>query len=382
MKRLIIAIYLPFLMSSCFILKDISVDIDRFLNGKPYSTAIYSTETKGLIYSPFQMNIDVAEKLILFDFKDNDRYKFLEFQYYNDDFYGNGVVCMLMKHDGRLEIYHSPNLNMKQQLYYFDSIQRTIPTYMFEPDYEYSYENGYINFNLSFSDKYSNKINASLSGFYPIFQDFIVPVGYINRNSKYYTALPIFYMRKLNFLNTTEGHASIFINDTICPIKKVPGLFNWKRIYFARWSLEPIFILWNTNGQKKIEGVKKENFKNDSLEFNLNTNSDHVEIKNIRYNKHSHSSEIEFSPCLPEILCLREGTEISGKFTINIDEKKGVIGGTYYLVKQGNKTTLIVKPTKCYQPIPGKTWVKKFNLLINISTDNNEFNIISKWVSV
>ncbi len=381
MKRNFVFILLGVLfISGCTFIKDTSVDTEVFMNKKNHQANIYSSPSKGLIYSPFTMHIDNAEKLILFDFKGNDRYKFLECQFYNNEEYGEGIVCMLMRHDDRLEMYHTDGLTMKQQLYYFDSLQRSIPVNIFNPEYAFNYINGQLDFNLKFKDKYGNSISASLSGYYPENIDFIVPVGLVNYNYSFYSSFPIFYMKEMNFLNTKEGEASVSINDSIYPVKKIPGLVNWKTLYMARWSFNPIFILWNENHNKTLEGLAKEDFTNDSISYKVDDQSGYMEIESIKFRKEKHSGEIEFSPNLPELLCLKENIEISGRFIINVDEKRGVYGGDYSINRKGNEIILKLEPTKGYQPSPGKTWVKKLYQEIKITeSTNGEIISSSKW---
>ena len=367
-------------ISGCTILKDTSVDADKFMKNKNFPVDIYSKPTNGLVYSPFEMHIDNADKLILFDFKGNSRYKFLECQFYNNDEYGQGIVCMLMRHDDRLEMYHTEGLTMKQQLYYFDSLQRSIPINVFSPEYSFTYSNRQLDFNLKFNDKFGNSISATLTGYYPENIDFIVPVGLLNNNYSSYSSFPIFYMKEINFLNTKEGKASVTINDTIYPIKKIPGLVNWKRLYMARWSFNPIFILWNENHTKIIKGIAKHDLTTDSVSYQINSQNGYMEIEGIEFRKENQTAKIEFMPNLPEIMCIKNNIKLSGRFLINVGKKRGVYGGEYFVNRNNDEIILKLQPTESYQPNPGKTWVKNLYLEIKITESiNGETISCSKW---
>lgn len=374
-------ITLLIITSSCTLLKEYSVESTSFLGNKTNTEDIYSIKTKNKIYSPFNFRIESPDKIILFDFKGHNRYKFLEYQFYNDTIFGKGLVCMLMRHDDRLEIYHTEGVNMKQQLYYFDSCQHEIPINTFNPEYSFNFIEGEIDFYCKFSDKYGNKISVSLSGYYPEHSNFLVPVGLINRHHSDYVFFPIFYPKKMNFLNTREGNARISINGTDLTIKKIPGLVNWKRVYFARWSFEPVFILWNKNFDGEIIGHEtNSNDKNTPVNYELGKNSKHVEIKKINYTENNHSIALNFSPALPELLCLKDNIRLEGKFTIDIDETTGVIGGEYFIHQKGEIVEMKLQPTKGWQPIPGKSWVKKHYLHITMEAikDGNVL-LNSKW---
>jgi hypothetical protein len=367
-------------ITGCTILKDTSVNADKFMKNKDFPVGIYSKPTKGLVYSPFAMHIDNAEKLILFDFKGNSRYKFLECQVYNNKEYGKGIVCMLMRHDDRLEMYYTEGLTMKQQLYYFDSLQHAIPTNVFSLEYSFTNVNGQINFYLKFNDKFGNSISASLNGYYPKNIDFIVPVGLVNNNYSSYSSFPIFYMKDINFLNKKEGNASVTINDTIYEIKKIPGLVNWKKLYMARWSFNPVFVLWNENYTRTINGISRQDLTTDSVVYQINEDNGYMEIENIKFLKDNQTAQVEFMPYLPELICLKDNIKLSGKFLINVDNKRGVYGGEYFINRKGDEIILKLQPTEGYQPNPGKTWVKNLYLEI-ILTERNDGQITScsKW---
>jgi hypothetical protein len=370
------------LIGGCTILKDTSVDADKFMKDKNFPVDIYSKPTNGLVYSPLEMHIDNADKLILFDFKGNSRYKFLECQFYNNDEYGQGIVCMLMRHDDRLEMYHTEGLTMKQQLYYFDSLQRSIPINVFSPEYSFTYSGGQLDFNLKFNDKFGNSISATLTGYYPENMDFIVPVGLLNNNYSSYSSFPIFYMKEINFLNTKDGKASVTINDTIYPIKKIPGIVNWKKLYMARWSFNPIFILWNENHTKISKGLAKHDLTTDSVSYQINSQNGYMEIECIEFRKENQTAKIEFMPNLPEIMCIKNNTKLSGRFLINVGKKRGVYGGEYFVNRNNDEIILKLQPTEGYQPNPGKTWVKNLYLEIKITENiNGEIVSCSKWIN-
>jgi len=379
-KYFIIVLFALLLFHSCTIIKDTSVKADKFLDIEDFPNDIYSTSPKGIIYSPFDIKIEHAEKIILFDFKGHNRYKFLECQFYSDSIFGKGIVCMLMRHDDRLEIYHTEGLNMKQQLYYFDSTQYSIPTQTFNPSCTFEYENGSLKFSLGFTDRYGNKISANLSGNYPDYYNFIVPVGLINRHKTNYVYFPLWYMRKINFLNTNEGKANITINDTTLVIKKIPGLINWKRVYFARWSFDPIFILWNKNATRTIKGYSGKEVENDSISYKIDKTNGYAEIEKVIFKESKHTCSLHFSPSLPELLCLKEDVHLQGRFTVDVDEKQGVIGGEYTIDRTTNTVEITLQPTKGWQPVPGKSWIKNHYLTLQITpTGEDEVVIKSKW---
>jgi len=379
-KQLVSAVALATLCSSCILVKDTSVNPDKYLKNKHFESAMYSTAPKETLFSPFDMRIETADKIINFDFTGHDKYVFLECQLYNDTIFGKGVVAMLMDQDDKLEMYHTKGLNMRQKHYYFDSNQSSIPTTIFEPQYTFTYENGSIDFSLAFTDSHGSSIVASLNGYYPNYIDFIAPMGLMGSGKPSFAAFPLFYTRKVNFLNSGEGQASITINEAPVKIVKIPGLLNWKRVQLARWSFEPIFILWNWNRKGILPGIPKSDAIKRSSDIKVVNRNGYSEIESIQFTEGNHRSTLNFAPALPELLCLKEGISLKGRFTIDVEEKRGVVGGTYSIVRNGNAIELTIDPIKCWQPIPGASWAKKHYLWISLIVNNDsDVEINSKW---
>lgn len=369
------------LCSSCILVKNTSVNPDKYLRVNDFDKAIYGSAPKSEFFSPFDMKIETAEKLINFDFKGHDSYVFLECQIYDDTIFGKGVVAMLMDKDDKLEIYYTKGMNMSQKHYFFDSYQSSIPMTIFEPDYTFTFENGSINFRLKFTDKFGNRIDALLFGYYPDYIDFIAPMGLMGSGNPNLVTFPLFYMRKVNFLSTRQGSASILINDVPVKIIKIPGLLNWKRVQLARWSFDPILILWNWNRKGILSGIVKSTIYSENCKTNVIVREGYTEIKSIVFTEAKHSSTINFVPALPELLCLKQGVSLEGRFTIDVDEKRGVIGGMYSIIRSGDRVELIIDPLKCWQPIPGSSWAKKHYLSISLKEiSSSEVEINSKWM--
>jgi hypothetical protein len=368
------------LFGSCTLLRDVSVNPHSFLKKKVNPESIYAMPSRGTVVSPFDMSIENPEKLIVFDFAKHRLYKFLECQLFNDTIFGTGIVCLLMRHDDRLEIYHTPGLNMKQQLYYFDSVQLSIPTHVFNPTCSFNRTNGKMEFSLSFTDRYGNRIAANLSSGITEPMDLIVPVGLMNRHHSDYIFFPLWYMRQLNFMRKGEGRVSIAINDTLYPVKNVPGLVNWKRVQFARWSFDPVFLIWNRNQKTITEGLGKGQWAGSPVSYTVHSNNGYAEIEKIRFNGGKHQGELEFLPALPEFFCLRDGAAIEGRFILNVDEKRGVIGGKYTVQRTADMVEVNVYPRKCWQPAPGRTWVRDFYLNIKLNElEGGKIQVNTHW---
>jgi len=81
-----------------------------------------------------------------------------------------------------------------------------------------------------------------------------------------------------------------------------------------------------------------------------------------------------------QLIAIKENFRCKGKFSSGIGEKMGIVVGNYEVKKNKNLLELIIKPSKAWQPFPGKSWVSYYEWMANISLNaRNEVRIESKW---
>jgi hypothetical protein len=129
------------------------------------------------------------------------------------------------------------------------------------------------------------------------------------------------------------------------------------------------------NGNFAIEN------KTDNVEYEFFDNSGFQEIKAITYNVNNHKSTYSFSPSFPLISAMKSNAEVSGKFTLGVDDIDGIVGGEYSVKMRNSNISIEFEPKKCWQPMPGSAWVSayKYNSIINILSKDS-LNIKSEWI--
>ncbi|MFX0049215.1 MAG: hypothetical protein ACFE8G_13800, partial [Candidatus Hermodarchaeota archaeon] len=155
--------------------------------------------------------------------------------------------------------------------------------------------------------------------------------------------------------------------------------------YQAYYSLKPIISNWNNNFNGKINPIilnpPNLNVLNKSFSYDLINNSDYYEIKHISGNdEEGHSISFEFSPAIPNLLSLRSKSKMRGKFSCIIDKKIWIFAGKYYLNRTGDTILFKITPTKGWQPLPGKLWLKSYKWTSKIEIrDIGNIIINSYW---
>ncbi|NLD63540.1 MAG: hypothetical protein GX646_06555, partial [Bacteroidales bacterium] len=103
---------------------------------------------------------------------------------------------------------------------------------------------------------------------------------------------------------------------------------------------------------------------------------------------------IEFSPPVPDLVCLRDGLELDGDFVITTDNAAGSVRGVYHVRSRGNAVEIRIYPEKGWIPDEKrlilrllfsivkvfKEWPKSYawNAIINLGSANNPL-MKSSW---
>jgi hypothetical protein len=110
-------------------------------------------------------------------------------------------------------------------------------------------------------------------------------------------------------------------------------------------------------------------------------NAGHYELSHLSCKSDKHKVFFQFAPPVPDMLCLREGAKIRGKFAAGIDEKNGILGGEYKLERNVNKIRITIDPTTGWHPpVPGPVWFKTYRWIADMEVKKDEVSMESNWI--
>lgn len=119
--------------------------------------------------------------------------------------------------------------------------------------------------------------------------------------------------------------------------------------------------------------------KHDNNIYSIEVNNGYPEIKSVHAMDGNSEMRLTFSPPFPDVKSLKDNTEINGRFIIEVDDVKGIIGGLYYISKKNDSFTVQMKPQEGWQPMPGKLWMKTYLWNCDIKLSDEQLRIDSKW---
>lgn len=313
--------------------------------------SIYAKKSDGFFITPFNLSIDAMRQLMLIPFeKDPDRYyNLFEIQKASS---GNGDARLLViayKNDGTADVYYQEDYPLASQSYILNHAL-FIKTNFNETRFEVNLNN--LKVVVSFKDKYGRDIFLSVeeSGTEqkkPF--TLLAPVGIISKDPQ---TLPIYYMYKMSFVKKNSSKIKILIDDLSHKPDDFQLPIDCSSNYFTRYSLDTFNADWNKSFQgTPVMLAPESNCLTDSgVFYELNNNREHFEIKRMSAQREQHNILIEFSPPVPDLLCLKNNIFTEGEFSIMSDKSAGYIKGNYQVKKEMDQVQIKIHPSGGWVP--------------------------------
>ena len=385
MKKIMIlklSIFISFalLLNGCMTSEEYSVDQEEYLGNLNNRPDIYESSAKGFFYSPFNASIFTMDRLMLVSFKDDPEYREIELQIFDDDVTGKGALVIMYRNDTKVDIYYEPGLNIKDEMYQLGSKRSIFPDT--EMQYRLNITAAGFDAFLKMKDKSGKQIEFFIKDEQ---QDnkptaILAPIGISFEKPGFF---PLFYLKEFDFVPLFGSEIYVRIDGIKRKIEKIPVPVNGSFVYLARYSATPIIGKWNKNYEGELEPLQpnqSNEFKVNDTIYSLIQNNGHYEISKIIGSDAEHEISFAFSPPVPDLICLKDGTEITGRFSAGADRTTGIIAGEYRINRNKNQINMTIHPIEGWQPMSGKLWVKTYYWSADIEiSDNNEITMKSEW---
>ncbi|MDP4087983.1 MAG: hypothetical protein Q8930_01780 [Bacillota bacterium] len=342
---------------------DSPVNEERYLGSRTNPGHIYENGSGKFIYPVIKLGDKQVhlDKLCLVDFKGDTIYKCFELQQVTQGMDTHYLVLSYRK-DNETDIYHTKGFKGEEEGY--KSLLNKV-TLMELDSIKVKFEVAESGADIwfSFVDKENRAIEIKIKENKERNDSFglIAPVG---NASEAPDKFPVIYLKKVNMVQMKGTEIFVKINgEDMEPIKLVP-LCNFKRAYLSRYAYAINIKELNNDFEGVLEPVEadgsSEEIPVDNCIYSINMNSGHPEIESVRAAEPGSEMRISFSPPIPDIVSLKDNIEIRGRFSLSVDEIKGIMGGVYSLKKTGVSVNIKMNPRKGWQPMPGRLWMKTY----------------------
>jgi len=365
-------------------LKDIFIDHHKYLDKRENSLKIYGRPPRNMILSPFSMNFDPMDRLLLVNFEEDPIYYSIELQIFHKLDKEYPLVIMYRK-DNMMDIYYTNEVVVKnREKMIMDLLTNVSFNQLEEIEYKFQFDEMGLDAYLFLKDKLEKEIEIKIKEktHERELASILSPIGAVSKKPEYF---PIVFLNKFGMVIKKNTEIFVKIHGLLRDTAEMPVRMNGMNVYLARYSLEPIICNWNNdftgNMNPMILNPPTLNISNKDITYYLLNNFDYYEIKQIYGNDgEGHTVSFEFSPAIPNILSLGSNSKINGRFSCIIDDKKGIFAGEYYLARTGDTIEFNITPTKGWQPFPGKLWLKTYKWTSEIQIqDIGDIKIASSW---
>lgn len=350
------------------------------------------------LFSPFNIQIDPMERLLLINFENDSDSIYLGFepQVFDDEINGTGLLVIAWRADGKVDVYHQPGLNPNPDKYDIagKGLANMTESRMDSAFFEIT-EKG-VQANISFMDLNGRKIELfveerSTRERKPF--GLLAPMGDAAVNP---SAMPLVMLHDFYFVRRSKTDLSVKIDGRSHKPDKLPLPLDFSRMYFARYSPDPLIVTLNPEFSGIINPLTDPihtTITADDTRYELNYTGSIPEIVSLSRNHENHTVTITFSPAFPNLDAF-SGRAAEGSFEITGDTSTGKIGGVYSVRNTDGKLYLEMIPSGGWIPNESKLslrflysvepmfkqWPTTYRWTAELERDHEPgFRMTSKW---
>ncbi|MCC5908140.1 MAG: hypothetical protein JJU13_18130 [Balneolaceae bacterium] len=351
------------------------------------------------IFSPFQIDIDPMERLLLINFENDPDSLYVGFepQAFDDDINGTGILVIGWRTDGKIDVYHQPGLYPDPEKFDIagkglaNMLEREMDGAIFEIT-----ERG-AQAQITFPDLNGRMIKLHLEERSTRTRKpfgLLAPMG---QAAEQPSAMPLVLLHDFYFVLRSDTDLSVKIGDRYHEPDSFPLPLDFSRIQFARYSPDPLIAMLNPAFDGELHPMDEPVNNTVTLgetRYELTMNGPVYEIQSFYREYKNRELNVTFSPAFPNVGDLRAGAEASGIFEIAGDPTTGFIRGEYSVQNTDGQISIELIPSGgwipnepkltlrfLYRIVPMfKEWPTTYRWTANLQrTGENPFMMKSSW---
>lgn len=314
---------------------------------------------KGLFHLPFSLRIEPMARLLLINLQQNPIYKGIEPQWFDDAQRGHGLLVILYRADGKVDVYHQSTVIPDREGYHIEGGLGDLVACDFTRSRFDIGPHG-VDADIAFMDLAGRQIEVLIreeagcrAGQFAL----LAPLGHTIQRPQ---EMPLFFMYDFSFVKKRNTVVKITIDDAPQKLVNMPVPMGGSRVYFSRYCGDPLIAFWNRAnegpmaalpvaeaGTLRAHGVDWGFVADENGRLALATMSAGRPGNEGQPDRHL---RITFTPPLPEVTALSHGANFSGKFVIDAAPEAGEVRGTWQAQRHDDQVTLRLHPGGGWQP--------------------------------
>lgn len=320
----------------------------------PHPESAFAGVPSERLLTPFHLHVDPMERLLLVNLEgDPDSlYAGFEPQAFDDDVHGRGVIVIGWRHDGRVDVFHPPEVRLDPDTYGItgDGLHLMLERPLEDARFEIT--EGGIDLDLRFEDAIGRQVELriletsarAVSRF-----GLLAPMGDAVSDPP---ALPLVLMREFAFVRLAGTEALVAIDGREHELDLLPVPIDFNRVYFVRYALEPLIATFNPEHDGPLEPltIAGDDAEHRGVRFDLDRSASHTAVAGLERTQADQSVRIAFEPGFPNPLDLAPGADLEGRFVISSDMRLGRVVGEYRLQRLGERVHVRLVPSEGWRP--------------------------------
>ncbi len=329
------------------------VDPRRYLGDRANGADLYARPGSGVFYSPLNARVAPMDKLLLVDFKGDPEYASIELQTF-DDARGRAARVLLYPHQGPADYYYSDPA-------FVDPEETDRNTVVPDMRYAFAVTASGLDASLRMRDKGGRSIEVRLkeARHTKWARGFLAPVG--GSRAVTFAHFPLYHLKNMNFMPRKGAAPVVEIGGERRAPATLAVPVDREMVYLARYTDAPIIGQWNRPCRGELPALRPGRplqARDGATTYDLVEQAGHLEIRAMTSRGDRHSVGFEFSPPIPDLPALKDAAAVAGRFAAGADEVRGIVAGTYRVLRRGPAIEMEIRPLKGWQPFPGRIWVK------------------------
>jgi hypothetical protein len=372
-------------VSACVAMQPSVVQPDRYLGRQVNAETIYRAAAAPVLLPIFDVRFEPMERLMLVNFGDDPVYEGIELQTFAASDGGESALALLWRREGVVDVYMTPNHAMSERsrqgienLLNQITLQRAAFAYRLDVT-----EHG-LDAALRMTDRDGRDVRFEIveTRGRPRLGALIAPVGAQTEDPAY---LPIVFLDDFALVRRRGARLEVTIDGDRRAPDKMTRLVKGPASYFTRYSTRVVIVNWNERREAALRPLALEpgqaEIGDGNLGYRLSWNGPHPEVAAVTAHAGEDRVSFRFAPALPDLLSLREGTGVAGRFTISVNEVEGIVAGEYYVRRDPEGVRLVMQPLAAWQPpiLKGAPWVASYRYEALVEVEAAGARLVGGW---
>jgi len=308
-------------------------------------------------YSPFSLSLVPMERLLLINItKDPDEvYTGFEPQAYDDPATGRGLIVIAYLHDGRIDVYHQPGVNLSGKN--FDIVGQGLREQAERPmaGARFDISPTGLDLDIAFDDLLGRPIRLRIreerdKPTHPF--AILAPMG---NSAEHPPALPLYFLYDFYFVRRARTELRISVGGRDHKPDSIPMLLDGARVHFLRYAAAPFIVDWNAAHDGELAPLSFADGDRRAIDgpvtHELALIDGRPALAAMAISDGRRALRVAFHPPFPDVTALPDGAGVAGTFAVEAGAG-GAVTGTYHTGRAGDQVDITLQPSGGWRPGP------------------------------